>query len=117
MMYGTYETMTQEKQIMLKTTQTEKMIIHFSHKDFKKCAVMDKHLQVCLGLFGSQSHNTDSFFIQTLARKHHQTRFVKVDVENVPFLVERMEIKVLPCIVMFLNGIGVDRYFTNNELN
>ena len=39
--------MTQEKQIMLKTTQTEKMIIHFSHKDFKKCAVMDKHLQVC----------------------------------------------------------------------
>ena len=52
MMYGTYETMTQEKQIMLKTTQTEKMIIHFSHKDFKKCAVMDKHLQVCLWLLG-----------------------------------------------------------------
>ena len=101
--------MTQEKQIMLKTTQTEKMIIHFSHKDFKKCAVMDKHLQVCREAVTTNSLDNKSQNLQTLARKHHQTRFVKVDVENVPFLVERMEIKVLPCIVMFLNGIGVDR--------
>ncbi|KAJ3303006.1 hypothetical protein HDV03_004286 [Kappamyces sp. JEL0829] len=75
--FGSYDVITMEKQLMLLTTSTEKMVIHFAHKDFKKCAVMDKHLEV--------------------------------DVENVPFLVERMEIKVLPCVIMFLHGVGVDR--------
>ncbi|KAJ3359928.1 hypothetical protein HDU91_004768 [Kappamyces sp. JEL0680] len=89
-LFGSYDVITMEKQLMLLTTSTEKMVIHFAHKDFKKCAVMDKHLE-------------------SLARKHHTTRFVKVDVENVPFLVERMEIKVLPCVIMFLHGVGVDR--------
>ena len=46
MKYGSYDIVKQEKQLMLMTTNTEKMVIHFSHKDFKKCAVMDKHLEV-----------------------------------------------------------------------
>lgn len=95
--YGSLQVFKDEKQLMLMTTSTEKCVIHFSHKDFKKCATMDKHLD-------------------KLARLHPQTRFVKVDVENVPFLVDRMEIKVLPCIVSFVNGIGVDRYRLTNEI-
>lgn len=50
-----------------------------------------------------------SILTKTLAQRHKNTRFVKVDVEDVPFLVERMEIKVLPCLVMFISGVGVDR--------
>ena len=32
-----------------------------------------------------------------------------MDVENVPFLVVQLKIQVLPCIISFINGIGVDR--------
>ena len=48
-------------------------------------------------------------FLQTLAKKHYQTKFIRVDVENVPFLVIQLKIQVLPCIISFINGIGVDR--------
>jgi len=47
---------------------------------------------------------------QELARRHYATRFVRVDVKDVPFLVDRLKIQVLPCIVSFVNGITVDRY-------
>jgi len=35
---------------------------------------------------------------------------VRVNVKDVPFLVDRLKIQVLPCIVSFVNGITVDRY-------
>ncbi|KAI8895297.1 thioredoxin-like protein [Globomyces pollinis-pini] len=88
--YGIYETITSEKQVMLATTNTAKCVIHFGHKDFRRCHIMDKHLAI-------------------IARKHPDTKFIRVDVENVPFLVEKMDLKVLPCIISFIDGIGVDR--------
>ena len=33
-----------------------------------------------------------------------------MDVENVPFLVVSLKVQVLPCILAFIDGIGVDRY-------
>ena len=48
--------------------------------------------------------------LQILAKKHYQTKFIKVDVDNVPFLVVSLKVQVLPCILAFINGIGVDRY-------
>ena len=47
---------------------------------------------------------------QALARKHFKTRFIKCDVERVPFLVERLNVKVLPCVVFFVDGISKDRF-------
>jgi thioredoxin-like negative regulator of GroEL len=88
--YGTYDTYTKEKELMLMTTSTKRVVIHFGKKDFKRCRIMDEHLE-------------------RLAKKHTDTRFVRVDVENVPFLVTKMEIQVLPCIVSFIDGAGVDR--------
>jgi thioredoxin-like negative regulator of GroEL len=88
--YGTYDTYTNEKELMLMTTSTKRVVIHFAKKDFKRCRIMDEHLE-------------------RLAKKHTDTRFVRVDVENVPFLVTKMEIQVLPCIVSFIDGAGVDR--------
>jgi hypothetical protein len=31
-------------------------------------------------------------------------------VENVPFLVEKLGLKVLPCVVSFIKGVSKDRY-------
>eukprot|EP00842_Homolaphlyctis_polyrhiza_P005788 jgi/Hompol1/620/HPOL_005366-RA len=87
---GIYETTTDEKSILKITTTTDKCIVHFAHKDFRRCLLMDKHLA-------------------ELARRHPQTRFLKIDVENAPFLVEKLKIKVLPCLMAFVDGIAVDK--------
>jgi len=38
------------------------------------------------------------------------TRFIKIKVEDAPFLVEKLQVKVLPCVISFTDGIAVDRY-------
>ena len=65
-------------------------VIHFYHHKFKRCEIMDKHLQ-------------------RLAPKYFNTLFIRVFVENVPWLVERLGIKVLPCVLTFVNGTSKDR--------
>jgi thioredoxin-like negative regulator of GroEL len=37
-------------------------------------------------------------------------------VEKVPFLVERLKIQVLPCVILFKDGIAVDRVVGFEEL-
>lgn len=39
-----------------------------------------------------------------LARTHLETRFIKVDAEKSPFLVERLQIVVMPTIVLVKDG-------------
>ena len=46
---------------------------------------------------------------QKLAPKYFQTRFIRVFVENVPWLVEKLVIKVLPCVICFMDGVTKDR--------
>ena len=48
--------------------------------------------------------------VQALAPKYFNTRFLRVFVENVPFLVEKLEIKVLPCVICFIKGVSKDRH-------
>ena len=65
-------------------------MIHFFHHKFKRCEIMDKHLQ-------------------RLASKYFGTLFIRVFVENVPWLVERLGVKVLPCVMTFISGTSKDR--------
>ena len=69
-------------------------VIHFFHHKFKRCEIMDKHLQ-------------------KLAPKYFNTLFIRVFVENVPWLVERLGVKVLPCVLTFVNGTSKDRYVSS----
>lgn len=43
---------------------------------------------------------------QKLAAKHTDTLFLRADVANVPFLVNKLEIKVLPCVIGFVDGVS-----------
>ncbi|KAH8149646.1 uncharacterized protein LAJ45_06277 [Morchella importuna] len=88
--HGGYEESTSEKEVMDFTTSTKYTIIHFFHPDFRRCQIMDTHLS-------------------TLAPKHFDTRFARIHVENAPFLVERLKIVVLPCLISFIDGKSVDR--------
>jgi len=95
--HGTYEEILSEKEVLKITTTEKRVIAHFFHKDFRRCQILDGHLE-------------------QLAKKHFKTKFIKVDVENVPFLVTRMKIKVLPCLFSFIDGIVVDRIIGFEEL-
>ncbi|PGG98991.1 hypothetical protein GX51_06488 [Blastomyces parvus] len=72
------------------TTRHPRCVIHFSHPDFARCAVMDKH-------------------IHALASLHHEARFATADVRTIPFVVEKLKVKVLPCVIGFVDGVGVER--------
>lgn len=52
----------------------------------------------------------DLKMVQKLAPKYPNTRFFRVFVENIPWLVEKLFIKVLPCVICFVDGIAKDRY-------
>lgn len=70
---------------------------------------MDKHLAVHCFLFPSLLPFLILLTFQTLAPKYFNTRFLRVFVENVPFLVEKLGIKVLPCVICFVKGVTKDR--------
>jgi thioredoxin-like negative regulator of GroEL len=46
---------------------------------------------------------------QQLAEKHFDTRFLKMNVDNAPFLVTKLKVQVLPCVIAFVDGQSVDR--------
>lgn len=38
-----------------------------------------------------------------------ETRFIRINVDNAPFLVTKLKVRILPCVMAFVDGIAVDR--------
>lgn len=87
--HGTY-TEIQEGEFLEVVTQGEFTVVHFCHREFERCKIMDKHLGI-------------------LASKYFKTRFVKLSAPDAPFFVLKLHIKTLPCVVAFVNGVTVGR--------
>ncbi|KAL5121739.1 hypothetical protein ACEQ8H_000426 [Pleosporales sp. CAS-2024a] len=88
--HGTYQEIKDEKVLMDITTSTKLCVVHFFKPDFNRCRIMDTHLEA-------------------LAPFHYEARILKINVDNCPFLVTKLGIKVLPCVLAFIDGVGVDR--------
>ncbi|KAI0375564.1 GTPase inhibitor [Pilatotrama ljubarskyi] len=95
--HGQYREVTDEKEVIQLSAKKPRCVIHFFHHKFKRCEIMDKHLA-------------------RIAPKYFDTLFIRVFVENVPWLVERLGIKVLPCVMPFVNGVSKDRIVGFEEL-
>ncbi|KAJ6598939.1 thioredoxin-like protein [Mycena vulgaris] len=95
--HGHYSEIKDEKEVVRVSAREPKCVVHFYHSKFKRCEIMDKHLT-------------------KLAPKYFNTRFFRVFVENVPWLVEKLGIKVLPCVICFVDGISKDRLIGFEEL-
>lgn len=87
--HGEYREVT-EADFLGEVTGSEKVICHFYHREFYRCKIMDKHLK-------------------SLAPRHMDTKFIKLDAENAPFFVAKLGVKTLPCVILFRKGIAVDR--------
>lgn len=68
----------------------ERVIVHFNKPDFKRCQIMTEKLE-------------------KMAKKHVKTRFLEIEGAEAPFLVTKLNIKVLPCVIGYLKGKEVMR--------
>ncbi|BDA51026.1 Thioredoxin domain-containing protein 9 [Coccomyxa sp. Obi] len=80
----------QEGDFLEVVTTSPRVVCHFFHRDFERCKIIDKHLTV-------------------LARKYFDTRFIKLSAPDAPFFTVKLNVKVLPCVVLFSGGVAVDR--------
>jgi len=84
-----YETLRSDEEVLKFTTNSPRAIVHFSHEGFARCGTMDEHLR-CL----AELH----------AREGEEVKFGRVDVKHAEFVVQRLAIRMLPCVVGFVDG-------------
>lgn len=71
-------------------TKLHYTVVHFFHKDFQRCKIMEKHLLI-------------------LCKQFPQTQFLAINAEKAPFFVERLNIRSLPTLCFFINGVMKDK--------
>lgn len=77
--HGKYEELKDEKEFFEEQKKSERFVCHFYRDSTFRCKIIDKHLEI-------------------IARKHIETRFVKIDAERSMWLAQRLKIKVLPTL-------------------
>ncbi|XP_033751800.1 phosducin-like protein 3 [Pecten maximus] len=95
--HGMYTEIMEEKQFLDMTTSEDRCVVHFFHSDFRRCAIMDTHLE-------------------KLSKTYFETKFSKINVDNAKFFVEKLKIRMLPALICFNKGIVCDRVIGFEEL-
>ena len=94
--HGEYREIYTEKEFFAEMKNERRMVCHF-FRDNWPCKVMDKHLQA-------------------LTQKHIETKFVKINAEKAPFLVDRLKIWMLPTLAVVKNEKTTDYIVGFDEL-
>ncbi|XP_056610102.1 thioredoxin domain-containing protein 9 [Triplophysa dalaica] len=83
--HGEYREIPSEKDFFAEVKDSKNVICHFYRDSTFRSKIFDKHLAI-------------------LAKKHLETKFIKLNVEKAPFLTERLRIKVLPTLALVKDG-------------
>ncbi|XP_037345218.1 thioredoxin domain-containing protein 9 [Pungitius pungitius] len=83
--HGEYREIASEKDFFSEVKESKNVVCHFYKNSTFRCKILDKHLAI-------------------LAKKHVETKFIKLDVEKAPFLTDRLRIKVIPTLALLLDG-------------
>lgn len=87
--HGEYREIPSEKDFFNEVKESKNVVCHFYRNSTFRCKILDKHLAI-------------------LAKKHVETKFIKLNVEKAPFLTERLRIKVIPTLALLLDGKAKD---------
>lgn len=87
--HGQYRDIVQDA-FLHEVTNSMYTVCHFYHNDFEKCKVMDHHLNI-------------------LAKRHVETKFIKIDAAKTPFFVQKLSIRTMPTLVFFIDGVAKDK--------
>jgi len=88
--HGEYTELATEKDFFSTCTASDKVVAHFYRQSTGRCEIVDMHMK-------------------KLAPLHLETKFVKLNVEKAPFLTERLNIRVIPTILVSVGGTVRDR--------
>ncbi|KAI0463561.1 hypothetical protein LJB42_002563 [Komagataella kurtzmanii] len=88
--HGNMKTIDTEDELLKETVDNERVVIHFFNPSFSTCRIMDEKLSI-------------------ISTKHIGTRFFRIEAHRAPFLVAKLGIKVLPCVVLYYKGLERDR--------
>ncbi|XP_040585209.1 thioredoxin domain-containing protein 9 isoform X1 [Mesocricetus auratus] len=83
--HGEYREIASERDFFQEVKESEKVVCHFYRDTTFRCKILDRHLAI-------------------LAKKHLETKFLKLNVEKAPFLCERLRIKVIPTLALLKDG-------------
>ncbi|MEQ2237199.1 Thioredoxin domain-containing protein 9 [Ilyodon furcidens] len=83
--HGEYREISSERDFFGEVKESKNVVCHFYRNSTFRCKVLDKHLAI-------------------LAKKHVETKFIKLNAEKAPFLSERLRIKVIPTLALLLDG-------------
>ncbi|CAL1531376.1 unnamed protein product [Lymnaea stagnalis] len=87
--HGEYSEVADEKEFFDTCKRSKKVVCHFYRDATFRCKIVDKHLA-------------------EIARKHLETKFIKINAERSKFLVERLRITTLPTLCLAKEGKTVD---------
>lgn len=71
-------------------TKLKRTVVHFYHKDFQRCKIIDKHLKL-------------------LCQQFPQTQFLYINAEKSPFFIQKLAIRTLPTLCIFIDGVMKDK--------
>lgn len=87
--YGEYREII-ETEFLDTMLKNKKVVCHFYHREFERCKIMDNHLR-------------------KIATEHAETLFVRINAEKTPFFTVKLNVRVLPTVILFNDGKAVDR--------
>ena len=98
--HGGYDELPSEKDFFDKVKDCKRAVVHFYRPTTLRCEIFGKNLaHLCL----YEKHPSDKH-LALLAPKHVETRFVKLNAEKCPFLCERLNIRVIPTLLLIVDG-------------
>ena len=83
--HGSYSECTDTKEFFAAAKKSQKMVVHFYRPVTPRCQIVDAHFE-------------------KLAHTHVECRFMKIDAEKNPYLVEKLGIILMPTMVLIKDG-------------
>ena len=83
--HGEYSEVNDTKDFFNICKKSQRVVAHFFRGVSPRCQIVDAHFE-------------------KLAKAHLETRFIKVNVEKNPFLVERLQIVLMPTMTLIKDG-------------
>jgi len=90
--HGELRTIAQDDFLPECTGKSEWVAMHFYHKEFERCKIMDHHLKIIAG-------------------QHMNCKFLRMDAEKAPFFVHKLQVKTLPTLIVFREGKAIDKLY------
>lgn len=86
-----------EPEFLKEVTSIKHVVCHFYHDEFKRCKIIDQKLRM-------------------VARAHPEIKFIRLNVAKAQFMVQKLSVRTLPTIILFVDGVAKDKIVGFDEL-